>query len=305
MPQQLLDFRLKGAFFILQNDTENGTVLLLRRARAMKNRVDNCCFIQIINTGVRSIGWAIHTSNKKRLRVDPPSGVLDPWKVVFVAVSCDAFEVSSEDTNNDRVIIEWTNAPDGAAKRFRRKWFEGDNIVLRKNIPVECNLDVAEPVSPGDISIQAFKTDDEHNYHVKVFPEGGVSGHSLLLQVINEGGRRIGWAFETNNKKLMSVVDPPNGVLDPKEAVLMVVSCDDFRLDSKGTVNDHTGIAWTNAPKGANKHFRRVWFHGDNEVRRMNLPIDCNLDGAEPVFPGDISVHKNSVSRQNIAPWRV
>ena len=94
---------------------------------------------QIINAGGRRIGWAIKTTNMKRLGVDPPAGVLDPKEAVLMAVSCDSFEFGKEDTNNDRITIEWTNTPDGAAKQFRREWFQGDGMVRRKNLPIEYN----------------------------------------------------------------------------------------------------------------------------------------------------------------------
>ena len=80
--------------------------------------------IKITNAGGRRIGWAIKTTNMKRLGVDPPAGVLDPKEAVLMAVSCDAFAYGQEDTNNDRITIEWTNTPDGAAKQFRREWFQ-------------------------------------------------------------------------------------------------------------------------------------------------------------------------------------
>uniref|UniRef100_A0A8R1E812 Major sperm protein n=1 Tax=Caenorhabditis japonica TaxID=281687 RepID=A0A8R1E812_CAEJA len=49
-------------------------------------------------------------------------------------VRCVAY--GQEDTNNDRITIEWTNTPDGAAKQFRREWFQGDGMVRRKNLPI-------------------------------------------------------------------------------------------------------------------------------------------------------------------------
>ncbi|KAH7718898.1 major sperm protein [Aphelenchoides avenae] len=58
---------------------------------------------------------------------------------VLMAVSCDSFNFGAEDTNNDRITIEWTNTPDGAAKQFRREWFQGDGMVRRKNLPIEYN----------------------------------------------------------------------------------------------------------------------------------------------------------------------
>ena len=56
-----------------------------------------------------------------------------------MAVSCDSFGFASEDTQNDRITVEWTNTPDGAAKQFRREWFQGDGMVRRKNLPIEYN----------------------------------------------------------------------------------------------------------------------------------------------------------------------
>eukprot|EP00080_Pristionchus_pacificus_P023186 PDM83206.1 MSP domain-containing protein [Pristionchus pacificus] len=84
--------------------------------------------IKVTNSSARRIGWAFKTTNMKRLGVDPAAGVLDPKENALIAVSCDAFAYGQEDTNNDRVTIEWTNTPDGAAKQFRREWFQGDGM---------------------------------------------------------------------------------------------------------------------------------------------------------------------------------
>lgn len=67
-------------------------------------------------------------------------GVLDPKESVLMAVSCEILDPATEDIANDRITIEWTNTPDGAAKQFRREWFQGDGIVRRKNLPIEYNL---------------------------------------------------------------------------------------------------------------------------------------------------------------------
>ncbi|CAI2332708.1 unnamed protein product [Caenorhabditis sp. 36 PRJEB53466] len=83
--------------------------------------------IKVINSSARRIGYGIKTTNMKRLGA------------VLLAVSCDAFAFGQEDTNNDRITIEWTNTPDGAAKQFRREWFQGDGMVRRKNLPIEYN----------------------------------------------------------------------------------------------------------------------------------------------------------------------
>ena len=95
--------------------------------------------VAVQNDGSQRIGWAIKTTNMQRLQVDPPAGVLDPKESVLLAVSCEPFDFASADTNNDRITVEWTNAPEGAAKQFRREWFQGDGMVRRKNIPIEYN----------------------------------------------------------------------------------------------------------------------------------------------------------------------
>ncbi|KAJ1359921.1 Serine/threonine-protein kinase sax-1 [Parelaphostrongylus tenuis] len=85
-------------------------------------------YIKIINASGRRIGWAIKKANMKRLGVDPAWGVLDPKEAALMTVSCDTFEFRREDTNNDRITVEWCNTPERAAKQFRREWFQGDGI---------------------------------------------------------------------------------------------------------------------------------------------------------------------------------
>uniref|UniRef100_A0A8R1DPJ7 MSP domain-containing protein n=1 Tax=Caenorhabditis japonica TaxID=281687 RepID=A0A8R1DPJ7_CAEJA len=66
--------------------------------------------VKVINSSARRI----KTTNMKRLGVGPPCGVLDPKE----AVSCDAFAYGQEDTNNDRITIEWTNTSDERKRNF-------------------------------------------------------------------------------------------------------------------------------------------------------------------------------------------
>ncbi len=58
----------------------------------------------------------------------------------MLTVSCEPFDFNTSDTANDRITFEWTNAPEGALKRFRRHWFQDDGIVRRKNILIEYNV---------------------------------------------------------------------------------------------------------------------------------------------------------------------
>uniref|UniRef100_A0A914QFT3 Uncharacterized protein n=1 Tax=Panagrolaimus davidi TaxID=227884 RepID=A0A914QFT3_9BILA len=92
---------------------------------------------EIINSGGRRIGWAIKTTNMKRL--NGYRNVVDLNEAFLMDDSCDSFLYGQDDTNNDRSIIEWTNTPDDAAEQFRRVWFQGDGMVRRKNLPIENN----------------------------------------------------------------------------------------------------------------------------------------------------------------------
>uniref|UniRef100_A0AC35TGI6 MSP domain-containing protein n=1 Tax=Rhabditophanes sp. KR3021 TaxID=114890 RepID=A0AC35TGI6_9BILA len=52
-------------------------------------------------------------------------------------------------------------------------------------------------------------------------------------------------------------VDPPCGVLDPKEGTFMAVFCDTFIYGQEDINNDRITIGWSNTPNGAAKTFRR------------------------------------------------
>ena len=95
--------------------------------------------VRVTNNGAHRIGWAIKTTNMARLNVNPPNGCLDAKEGQMLTISCEPLNYGTDDTNNDRITFEWTNAPEGAAKQFRREWFQGDGMVRRKNLPIEYN----------------------------------------------------------------------------------------------------------------------------------------------------------------------
>ncbi|CAL2032305.1 unnamed protein product [Caenorhabditis brenneri] len=106
-------------------------------------------YLTVINPSTRTIAFALKSTIMKRLGVDPPWGVIEPKKAVLLAVSCDAFAYGQENTNNDRITIEWTNTPDGAAQQFRREWFQGNGIVRRKSLSIDYN-GMKQIVTPED-----------------------------------------------------------------------------------------------------------------------------------------------------------
>ena len=96
--------------------------------------------VRLTNNGAHRIGWAIKTTNMKRLAVEPAGRLPRQQGGPDAHHRLRALRLrQSEDTNNDRISFEWTNAPEGAAKQFRREWFQGDGMVRRKNLPIEYN----------------------------------------------------------------------------------------------------------------------------------------------------------------------
>ncbi|KAL3108017.1 hypothetical protein niasHT_014023 [Heterodera trifolii] len=101
--------------------------------------IKGTCYMRVINPGTKRIGYAFKTTKPKRINVSPSTGVLGPKEFVNVAIFCGAFDPGSEDTKSDRVIVQWTNAPDPAAA-FKLEWFQGDRKVRRKALPIEYNV---------------------------------------------------------------------------------------------------------------------------------------------------------------------
>ncbi|KAL3075689.1 hypothetical protein niasHS_012519 [Heterodera schachtii] len=109
-------------------------------------------WVEVFNTGTKRIGYAfkttkpqrigdaIKTTKPQRINVNPPNGVLGPKKRVRVAISCEAFDPGSEETEGDRVTVEWTNTPDSDANVFKPEWFQGDGMVRRMNLLIEYNI---------------------------------------------------------------------------------------------------------------------------------------------------------------------
>ncbi len=73
--------------------------------------------LTVANFGAHRIGWAIKSTNMRRLSVVPPAGVLDPKEKQMLIVTRENISYETEDTKNERIIFEWTNAPEGAANR--------------------------------------------------------------------------------------------------------------------------------------------------------------------------------------------
>uniref|UniRef100_A0AC35FS38 Uncharacterized protein n=1 Tax=Panagrolaimus sp. PS1159 TaxID=55785 RepID=A0AC35FS38_9BILA len=63
-------------------------------------------------------------------------------------------------------------------------------------------------------------------------------------------------------------IDPACGVRDPKETVLLAVTCDTFKVGQEDIKNNRN--EWTNTFAEAAKQFYREWFQGNGS--RKNKP---------------------------------
>ncbi|MCP3663708.1 MAG: motile sperm domain-containing protein [Gammaproteobacteria bacterium] len=138
--------------------TEPSTKMVFNSPDSEKNRYN----FRLTNLGGKRMGWAVKTTNMARIFIDPPCGCLDAkeavsftrrhpkfmsvcfvlfsaFQQVMMTIAIEPFDYASASTANDRFTIEWTDAPEGAAKKFQREWFQSDGIVRRKNIPLEYN----------------------------------------------------------------------------------------------------------------------------------------------------------------------
>ncbi|KAJ1364298.1 hypothetical protein KIN20_024361 [Parelaphostrongylus tenuis] len=66
--------------------------------------------IKIINASGRSIGWAIKTTNMKRLGVDPACGVLDPKEATLTSWLCHAMPSNLDMRTPTMIVLPWNGA---------------------------------------------------------------------------------------------------------------------------------------------------------------------------------------------------
>ncbi len=94
--------------------------------------------IRLRNPGDKAIGWMIRSTNPDRFIIKPASGKLETQGDVLLDVKCRPFDYS-KDVTQDRVTVEWTEAPENADK-FSRDWFHKSNIHRRHVFPIHYNL---------------------------------------------------------------------------------------------------------------------------------------------------------------------
>uniref|UniRef100_A0A914GZV1 MSP domain-containing protein n=1 Tax=Globodera rostochiensis TaxID=31243 RepID=A0A914GZV1_GLORO len=79
------------------------------------------------------IGFAFEDRTKpQRITVSPPFWRMGPMESVYVAISCDAFDPSAENTRDDSLTLKWCRLPESGRAAFF--------MIGRKVIPIEYNV---------------------------------------------------------------------------------------------------------------------------------------------------------------------
>ncbi len=94
--------------------------------------------LRLTNLGEKRIGWIFKSTDVKRFTVNPTCGALGRHEKALLEVICEPFDCQ-QDRCEDRVTIEWTDAPSNSAQ-FSKEWFQSTGVVRRKVIPIKYNL---------------------------------------------------------------------------------------------------------------------------------------------------------------------
>ncbi len=94
--------------------------------------------IRLRNQGAKAIGWMVKSTNPGRFVIKPTSGKLDTQGDVVLSVKCEPFDYN-KDMAQDRVTVEWTEAPEDA-DHFSRDWFHQSRVIRRHVFPIDYNL---------------------------------------------------------------------------------------------------------------------------------------------------------------------
>ncbi|VDP44389.1 unnamed protein product [Soboliphyme baturini] len=101
---------------------------------------------------------------------------------------------------------------------------------------------------------------------------------NLPIRITNSGTRRIVWALKCTNLQRLSV-DPPAGVLDPRESVSfgqIVAEVLTYAIGNSLQIGRQDYSRMEDAPEDAPKKFNREYFQSDVIIRRKNLQISYN-----------------------------
>uniref|UniRef100_A0A914BW32 Major sperm protein n=1 Tax=Acrobeloides nanus TaxID=290746 RepID=A0A914BW32_9BILA len=144
----------------------------------------------------------------------------------------------------------------------------------------DMNMDCKKSDKDADGKKDGYKDKEVPSGDIQTQPNAKIVFNSPYdiyhIKITNSSARRIGWAIKKDYRDRLNV-EPPCGVLDPKEAVLVAISCNAFEFASEDTGNNSITIEWKNTPEGAAKEFFKEWFLRDGAVRSKNLLIEYNM----------------------------
>ncbi len=98
--------------------------------------------VRLTNCGETAIGWMFKCTDVRRFTVTPTCGALDPDEQAILEVICEPFDYQRNLlrlTCEDRMTIEWTDAPSNSAQ-FSKGWFQSTGVVRRKVMAIEYNF---------------------------------------------------------------------------------------------------------------------------------------------------------------------
>ncbi|KAL3089785.1 hypothetical protein niasHT_023464 [Heterodera trifolii] len=164
--------------------------------------------------------------------------------------------------------VDFAHSPHSAAATLQANALNDHTSSTHKASPTTATTTAMAQLPPEDVATMPTQK--------VVFNAPFDNKATYYMRVINPGTKRIGYAFKTTKPKRINM-NPPNGVLGPKESVNVAVSCDAFDPGSEDTKGDRVTVEWTNTPDPAATAFKLEWFQGDGMVRRKNLPIEYNV----------------------------
>ncbi len=96
--------------------------------------------LRVKNFGPKKIVWWLKTNQPYRFNISKGTGVLEVGKSTDIYITCGAFDYKKENTERDRISLEWTCLPDDSTvTRLTKDILMRTGLTQRKNLPVRYN----------------------------------------------------------------------------------------------------------------------------------------------------------------------
>ncbi len=96
--------------------------------------------LRVKNLGPKKILWWLKTNQPKRFNIPRGTGVLEVGKSTDVYITCDVFDYHMENTERDRISLEWMSLlDDSTVTCLTQDLLMQTGITQRKNISIHYN----------------------------------------------------------------------------------------------------------------------------------------------------------------------